>query len=110
MTIAILWIGVTLVINNQLTIGQLIAFQMFANQFTSPVMRLVNLWNEFQQVLLGVDRLGDILNNPVEITSSKAITLPSIKGNVRIENLSFKYNMNSPIIINNFFFFIYLIF
>ena len=74
MTIAILWIGVTLVIKNQLTIGQLIAFQMFANQFTAPVMRLVNLWNEFQQVLLGVDRLGDILNNPVEITSSKAIT------------------------------------
>lgn len=52
MTIAILWIGVTLVIKNQLTIGQLIAFQMFANQFTAPVMRLVNLWNEFQQVLL----------------------------------------------------------
>ena len=44
---------------------------MFANQFTAPVMRLVNLWNEFQQVLLGVDRLGDILNHPVEITSEK---------------------------------------
>ncbi len=43
MTIAILWIGVTLVIKNELTIGQLIAFQMFANQFIAPVMRLVNL-------------------------------------------------------------------
>lgn len=100
MTIAILWIGVTLVIKNQLTIGQLIAFQMFANQFTAPVMRLVNLWNEFQQVLLGVDRLGDILNNPVEITSSKAITLPKINGSVRIENLSFKYTPNGPIVLN----------
>lgn len=100
MTIAILWIGVTLVIKNELTIGQLIAFQMFANQFIAPVMRLVNLWNEFQQVLLGVDRLGDILNNPVELTSSKAITLPKINGSVRIDNLSFKYSPNSPMVLN----------
>jgi len=102
MTIAILWIGVTLVIKNQLTIGQLIAFQMFANQFISPVMRLVNLWNEFQQVLLGVDRLGDILNHPVEITSEKAITLPRINGSVRAENLSFKYTPNGPMVIDKF--------
>lgn len=101
MTIAILWIGVTLVIKNQLTIGQLIAFQMFANQFTAPVMRLVNLWNEFQQVLLGVDRLGDILNNPVEITSSRAITLPKINGFVRVDNLSFKYTPNGAMVLNN---------
>lgn len=100
MTIAILWIGVILVIKNQLTIGQLIAFQMFANQFISPVMRLVNLWNEFQQVLLGVDRLGDILNHPVEITSEKAITLPKINGSVRAENLSFKYTPNGPMVID----------
>lgn len=100
MTIAILWIGVTLVIKNKLTIGQLIAFQMFANQFSAPVMRLVNLWNEFQQVLLGVDRLGDILNNPVEVTSDKAITLPKINGFVRVENLSFKYTPNSPVVLD----------
>lgn len=100
MTISILWIGVTLVIKNQLTIGQLIAFQMFANQFISPVMRLVNLWNEFQQVLLGVDRLGDILNHPVELTSEKAITLPKINGSVRAENLAFKYSPNGPLVLD----------
>lgn len=100
MTIAILWIGVILVIKNQLTIGQLIAFQMFANQFTAPVMRLVSLWNEFQQVLLGVDRLGDILNHPVEITSEKAITLPQIHGFVRAENLSFKYTTSGPMVLD----------
>lgn len=60
MTIAILYFGVKLVIANKLTIGQLIAFQMFSNQFSGPVLRLVNLWNEFQQCLLGIDRLGDI--------------------------------------------------
>lgn len=100
MTISILWIGVILVIQNQLTIGQLIAFQMFANQFTGPVIRLVNLWNEFQQVLLGVDRLGDILNHPVEITSEKAITLPKLNGSVRADNLSFKYSINGPMVLD----------
>ncbi|MFH1212018.1 MAG: ABC transporter transmembrane domain-containing protein, partial [Candidatus Woesearchaeota archaeon] len=65
MTITVLYLGVRLVIDNQLTIGQLIAFQMFASQFTGPFLRLVNLWNEFQQALLSVDRIGDILNNAV---------------------------------------------
>lgn len=100
MTISILWLGVTLVIKNKMTVGQLIAFQMFANQFTSPVLRLVNLWNEFQQVLLGIDRLGDILHHPVEVTSEKAITLPKVKGSVRIENLSFKYTPSTPMVLN----------
>lgn len=102
MTIAILYIGVKLVIENKLTIGQLIAFQMFANQFTAPVLRLVNLWNELQQALLGIDRLGDILNTPVEVQNSKAITLPKIAGDVRFDNISFKYNINTPYVIDGF--------
>ena len=96
MTICILYFGVKLVIDNKLTIGQLIAFQMFAGQFTGPILRLVNLWNEFQQALLGVDRLGDILNHPVEIQSSKLITLPQLQGSVKFENISFKYSVNTP--------------
>lgn len=96
MTIAILYLGVRLVIENKLTIGQLIAFQMFANQFTNPVIRLVNLWNEFQQALLGVDRLGDILNHPVEIQSTKAITLPQINGSIVFDKISFRYSPDGP--------------
>lgn len=106
MTISILYFGVKLVIANKLTIGQLIAFQMFSNQFSAPVLRLVNLWNEFQQCLLGIDRLGDILNNPVEIQSSKSITLPQIHGAVKFDNLCFKYAPNLPYAINHFNFFI----
>ena len=101
MTITVLYLGVKLVIENKLTIGQLIAFQMFANQFSGPVLRLVNLWNEFQQALLGIDRLGDILNNPIEVNQAKAITLPEIKGSVKFDNICFKYNVNSPYVINN---------
>lgn len=106
MTISILYFGVKLVIDNKLTIGQLIAFQMFSNQFSGPVLRLVNLWNEFQQCLLGVDRLGDILNNPIEMQSSQAITLPQIQGSVKFDNICFKYSPNAPYVINNFSYFV----
>jgi len=99
-TITILFIGVKLVIENKLSVGQLIAFQMLAGQFTAPVLRLVNLWNEFQQALLSVDRLGDILNHPLEIHSSKAITLPKLQGAIRLDNVCFKYTTNSPYVID----------
>lgn len=96
MTISMLYIGVTLVLEGKLSVGQLIAFQMFANQFSGPVLRLVNLWNEFQQTLLSVDRLGDILNTPTEQTNDKAITLPRIDGLVRFDKLEFSYAPDSP--------------
>lgn len=102
MTLAILYFGVGLVIEQQLSVGQLIAFQMFANQFSNPILRLVGLWNEFQQTLLSVDRLGDILNSPTENVNKKAITLPRVNGDVRFENVSFKYNPNAPQVLNRF--------
>ncbi len=101
MTIAILYVGVMLVIENRLTIGQLIAFQMFSGQFSAPMLRLVGLWNEFQQTLLAVDRIGDILNSPLEMQSGNAITLNHVDGNIKVENLSFRYNVDSPMVLNN---------
>lgn len=100
MTITILFLGVKAVLNNEMTIGQLIAFQMFSGQFSGPVLRLVNLWNDFQQALLSVDRLGDILNHPVEISSGKAITLPQLAGNIMFDKVSFAYTSNAPLVVN----------
>ena len=101
MTIAILYVGVMLVIENKLTIGQLIAFQMFSGQFSAPMLRLVGLWNEFQQTLLAVDRIGDILNSPLEMQSGNAITLSHVEGNIKVDNLSFRYNVDAPMVLNN---------
>ena len=101
MTIAILYVGVMLVIENKLTIGQLIAFQMFSGQFAAPMLRLVGLWNEFQQTLLAVDRIGDILNSPIEVQSGNAITLNYVNGDIKIENLSFRYNVEAPMVLKN---------
>jgi ATP-binding cassette, subfamily B, bacterial HlyB/CyaB len=99
-TIAILYFGVRQVLENNMTIGQLIAFQMFASQFTGPVLRLVGLWNDFQQTLLGVDRLGDILNQPIELQSSKLITLPAVQGAIRLDSVSFRYSPASPHVVS----------
>lgn len=100
MTISMLYVGVTLVLENKLSVGQLIAFQMFANQFSGPILRLVNLWNEFQQTLLSVDRIGDILNTQTEQKNDKAITLPSVSGHVKFDNLSFSYGIDAPIVLD----------
>jgi subfamily B ATP-binding cassette protein HlyB/CyaB len=89
------------VIENNLTVGQLIAFNMLSGQFTAPILRLVGLWNEFQQALLGVDRLGDILNHPIEVQSDKLITLPKLQGAVKFDNISFKYTLNTPNVLEN---------
>ena len=96
MTISVLYLGVKAVLQGDLSIGQLIAFQMFSGQFTGPVIRLVNLWNEFQQALLSVDRIGDILNHPQEVSSDKAITLPQLKGGLKFDNVSFAYAPGGP--------------
>jgi subfamily B ATP-binding cassette protein HlyB/CyaB len=99
MTITILYFGVRQVIENQMTVGQLIAFNMFANQFTGPILRLANLWNEFQQALLGVDRLGDVLNHPTEVADS-AMTLPQVKGDIKLDNISFRYTPSGPLVLD----------
>ncbi|MBT0883153.1 type I secretion system permease/ATPase [Campylobacter sp. RM9334] len=101
MTLAILYFGVGLVIDGSLSVGQLIAFQMFANQFSAPIMRLVSLWNELQQAILSVDRLGDILNTPQEQTTNKPISLNQVSGNIKFNNVSFKYSPNSNYVLNN---------
>ncbi len=101
MTISILYFGVLMVIKGDLSVGQLIAFQMFANQFSGPVLRLVNLWNEFQQTLLSVDRLGDILNTPTEQKNEKAITLSQIKGNIAFNKVSFAYKPGSAMVLKD---------
>lgn len=101
MTLSILYIGVGLVIDGKLSVGQLIAFQMFAGQFTAPIMRLVGLWNEFQQALLSVDRLGDILNNPTEQSNEKAITLSHVQGEVKFDKIAFRYASDGPQILKS---------
>ena len=89
-SIAILWYGAQQVIESELTVGALIAFNMFSGQVTGPVLRLVQLWQDFQQVSISVKRLGDILNVPTE-HQENSTSLAEIKGAVKLANVSFAW-------------------
>ncbi len=88
--VSTLWLGAQLVIGGDLTVGQLIAFNMLAGQVAAPVIRLAQLWQDFQQVGISVARLGDILNTPTERSGSR-LALPEIKGKIDFEQVNFRY-------------------
>ena len=89
-TAAIMWIGATLVIDKQLTVGELVAFNMLAGQVSSPILRLAQLWNDFQQVGISMSRLGDILDTHPEVASQKT-RLPRLQGAIEFDQVSFRY-------------------
>lgn len=90
--IAILYYGALLVIDGDLTTGQLVAFRMLAGRVSQPVLRMVQMWQEFQQVAVSIERLGDIFNSRPEPYSqgvqSHGIQL---RGNIRFEKVRFRY-------------------
>ncbi|MEH2048284.1 type I secretion system permease/ATPase [Nostoc sp.] len=93
-TMLILWFGAKLVIEQKLTIGQLVAFQMLSGRVTGPLLRLVQLWQNLQQVLLSVDRIGDILNVSPEAELGTGLVLPPLKGQITFEQVFFRYRPN----------------
>ena len=103
MTLGILIIGAYTVMNNtDFTIGMLVAFQMFAGRLSQPMLRLVGLWQQFQQANLSVQRMGDIMNAPAEPYSILPTRLREGKGQIDIEQLSFRYADNLPFLYEGF--------
>jgi ATP-binding cassette, subfamily B, bacterial HlyB/CyaB len=90
----LLWVGAHLVLANQLTLGQLIAFRIIASYVTSPLLRLIQLWQNFQETALSIERLGDILDAPQEVDENDRnnIALPEIQGAVSYSGVSFGFN------------------
>ncbi|NDB69463.1 MAG: ATP-binding cassette domain-containing protein, partial [Methylocystaceae bacterium] len=87
----ILLLGAHAVINNELTVGALVAFNMIAGQVAQPVLRLAQLWQDFQQVQISMERLGDILNAPPEMGNRAMAALPPPQGRIEFKNVSFRY-------------------
>ncbi|HAJ64870.1 MAG TPA: peptidase C39 [Cyanobacteria bacterium UBA8543] len=89
---ALLWYGATLVIQDQLTIGQFVAFNMLIGSVINPILSLVNLWDEFQEILVSVERLNDVFTaEPEESLEKPLLVLPALKGDVQFENVTFRY-------------------
>jgi len=97
MTLAILTVGAYLVMTGaNFTIGMLVAFQMFASRVSQPLLRMVGLWQQFQQASLSVERLGDIMNAPTEPYALEPRSARDQKGLIEIVDVSFKYGDSLP--------------
>lgn len=96
-TVAILFFGARAVIAGELSVGALVAFNMLAGRVAQPILRLSQLWQDFQQVRISVDRLGDILNAPAEPEHNpNRASLPPIKGRVEFDKVRFRYRPDAP--------------
>jgi len=99
MSLAVIYFGVSLVFDKSMSVGQLIAFQMFASQLSGPILRLVRMWQDFQQAKLSLDRIGDIINTPPEVVGG-AVTMNQLKGEIVAKDVAFRYAPESPLVLD----------
>ncbi|MEH2068631.1 MAG: peptidase domain-containing ABC transporter [Nostoc sp.] len=101
-SLLVLWVGAYLVLQQQLTLGELIAFRIISGYVTSPVLRLAQLWQSFQETALSIERLSDIVDTPEEAETDRYnIPLPTITGAVKYENVSFRFGTSGPLQLSN---------
>ncbi len=99
-TVAILWLGATLVLQNEMTIGELMAFTMLMGSVMSPLIGLIGLWDDIHEAGVSMERLGDVLDmDPEQNTNDMAakIAIPDFSGDIRLENVYFRYSDNKEI-------------
>jgi subfamily B ATP-binding cassette protein HlyB/CyaB len=100
-TALILFVGAQSVIEGTMTVGELIAFNMIASQVVQPILRLSQLWQDFQQVQVSVARLGDILNSPPEPVPQNLLTLPPPRGAIELRGVTMRYRADAPDALHN---------
>ena len=98
---AILFFGAKAVIGGAMSVGALVAFNMFAQRVSGPVIRMAQLWQDFQQVRIAIERLGDVVNHPAEPRPASAATLPVLRGAIRFENVTFRYAEDQPPVLSD---------
>ncbi|MGO4284139.1 type I secretion system permease/ATPase, partial [Bosea sp. TAB14] len=100
-TAAILYVGAKLVIAGNLSVGELVAFNLLAGRVSGPVLRLAQIWQDFHQARLSIARLGDILNTTPEPAYNPSRTaLPAIRGDISFEHVTFRYRIDGPEILH----------
>jgi subfamily B ATP-binding cassette protein HlyB/CyaB len=101
-TAGILYFGAKLVIEGDLSVGELVAFNILAGRVNTPVLRLAQIWQDFHQARLSVSRLGDILNTAAEPTyMAGRARLPAIRGNITFDHVTFRYRVDGREILQN---------
>lgn len=101
-TAATLFFGAQLVMDNHLTVGELVAFNIMAGRVSAPVLRLAQIWQDFHQARLSVRRLGDILNTaPEQSQNPSRVRLPPIRGEVSLEHVGFRYRIDASEVLHD---------
>lgn len=98
--VAVIWVGANLVMSLELTIGQLIAFNMMTANVSQPIVKLIELWQQFVQARVAVDKLGDMLNLPVEQENPAEKSDRPLSGDICFKNVYFRYQPNLHRVIN----------
>ncbi len=98
-SLLVLWVGAHLVLKGDLTLGQLIAFRIISSYVTSPLLRLAQLWQNFQEIGLSIERLSDIMDAEQEVSPADRnnIPMPLIQGAVKFEEVSFRFGKEGPL-------------
>ncbi|MBE9005618.1 peptidase domain-containing ABC transporter [Fortiea sp. LEGE XX443] len=101
-SLLVLWVGAYLVLQQELTLGELIAFRIISGYVTGPILRLAQLWQSFQETALSLERLSDIVDTPEEGEADRGnIPLPAIDGTVKFDNVSFRFAPSGPLQLSN---------
>ena len=101
--IIVLWVGASLVLKGQLTLGQLIAFRIISGYVTQPILRLSSLSQRFEELKVSFERLGDVINQETEsnVSDKNNISMPEIHGQIKYYNVDYKYQENGNKILDN---------
>ena len=99
----VLWVGATLVLKGEMSLGQLIAFRIISGYVTQPLLRLSSIWQSIQELKVSFERLADVVDTPEESDDAdKAkIPLPPITGEVRFEDVCFAFQPKAPMVLNH---------
>lgn len=103
-SLLVLWVGMFLVLEGQLTLGMLIAFRIISGKVTAPLLQLSGLYQGFQKVQISMERLSDIVDQNPEFSNKEdieQISLPPIRGSIRFENVSFGFSDKGPRQVSN---------
>ena len=101
-SLLVLWVGAYLVLQGELTLGELIAFRIISSYVTTPILRLAQIWQNFQETGLSLERLSDIVDTPQEAEIDRNnIPLPAVNGAVKYENVSFRFAASGPLQLSN---------
>ena len=100
--LAVLWVGAYLVLEGQLTIGQLIAFRIISGNVVGPIIRLAGTWQTIQSLQISIERLADVVDAQTEQPEDiQPIALPPINGKVEFENVSFRFNPHAAPVVKS---------